>query len=70
LILQQEGWRAEQVVRLQGGIAMASRKARTRSHQSLRFAVLAVALGVAGCFTAAFTFADQPAQAAEVEQQR
>ncbi|MFW2351481.1 hypothetical protein [Qipengyuania sp.] len=49
---------------------MASRKARTRSHQSLRFAVLAVALGVAGCFTAAFTFADQPAQAAEMEQQR
>ena len=41
-------------------------KAGNRSRQSLRFAVLAAALGVAGCFTAAFTFADQPAHAAEV----
>ncbi|WP_370031814.1 hypothetical protein [Qipengyuania mesophila] len=49
---------------------MVSHKARTRSHQSLRLAVLAAALGVAGCFTAAFTFADQPAQAAQVAQQR
>ena len=44
--------------------------AGTRSHSSLRLAVLAAALGVAGCFTAAFTFADQPAHAAEVAQQR
>ena len=41
-----------------------------RSRHPLRLAVLAAALGVAGCFTAAFTFADQPAQAAEVQQVR
>lgn len=45
-------------------------KAGTRPHHSLRLAVLAAALGVAGCFTAAFTFADQPAQAAEIAEQR
>jgi hypothetical protein len=39
-------------------------------HRSLRVAVLAAMLGVAGCFTAAFTFADQPVRAAEVEQSR
>ena len=39
--------------------------AGTRSHRTLRLAVVTAALGVAGCFTAAFTFADQPAQAAE-----
>ena len=39
-------------------------------HRSLRVAVLAAVLGVAGCFTAAFTFADQPVQAAEVEQRK
>lgn len=49
---------------------MASRNAQMRSHHSLRLAVLAAALGVAGCFTAAFTFADQPVQASEVTQQR
>ena len=44
--------------------------AGTRSRQPLRVAVIAAALAVAGCFSAAFTFADQPAQAAEVEQTR
>ena len=41
-----------------------------RSRRSLRIAVTAVALGVAGCFTAAFSFADQPVRAATVEQAR
>ncbi|UYH54839.1 hypothetical protein N6L26_12470 [Qipengyuania sp. SS22] len=41
-----------------------------RSRRSLRVAVTAVALGVAGCFTAAFTFADQPVRAATVAQPR
>ncbi|WP_341710839.1 hypothetical protein [Erythrobacter sp.] len=34
-----------------------------RSRHPVRAAVLAAALAVAGCFTAAFTFADQPAAA-------
>lgn len=45
-------------------------QAGKRSHQPVRVAVLAAAMAVVGCFTAAFTFADQPAQAAQVEQQR
>ncbi|MBO6527796.1 hypothetical protein [Erythrobacter sp.] len=44
--------------------------ASSRPRNSLRIAVIAAALGVAGCFTAAFTFADQPVQAAEVQQAR
>lgn len=36
----------------------------------LRIAVVAAALGVAGCFTAAFTFADQSVQAAETQEAR
>lgn len=39
--------------------------AGSRSRRTLRLAVVAAALGVAGCFTAAFTFADVPAEAAE-----
>lgn len=35
-----------------------------RSRNPVRAAVFAAALAVAGCFTAAFTFAEQPAQAA------
>jgi hypothetical protein len=41
-----------------------------RSRRPLRIAVIAAALGVAGCFTAAFTFADGPAQASETSQTR
>ena len=40
------------------------------SRRSLRTAVLAAALGVAGCFTAAFTFAEKPAQATQAQQVR
>jgi len=36
--------------------------AGARSRHSVRAAVLAAALAIAGCFTAAFTFADQPTQ--------
>jgi hypothetical protein len=46
------------------------RNAGASPRRSLRIAVLLAALGVAGCFTAAFTFADQPVQATEVEQGR
>ncbi|MCH2497837.1 MAG: hypothetical protein VX540_06230 [Pseudomonadota bacterium] len=38
-----------------------------RSRGPLRFAVIAAALGIVGCFAAAFTFADGPAQAGETE---
>lgn len=41
-----------------------------RSRRSLRVAVTAVALGVAGCFTAAFAFADPPVRGAAAEQTR
>ncbi|QPC99021.1 hypothetical protein [Qipengyuania soli] len=39
--------------------------AGTRSRQPIRIAVIAAALAVVGCFSAAFTFADAPATAAE-----
>ncbi|QYJ07650.1 hypothetical protein [Qipengyuania flava] len=37
---------------------------KKRSQKHLRIAITAAALGVAGCFTAAFTFADRSAEAA------
>ena len=39
--------------------------ATDKSRRTLRFAVIAAALGVAGCFTAAFTFAGDQAGASE-----
>ncbi|MBX7494977.1 hypothetical protein K3172_03790 [Qipengyuania sp. 6B39] len=45
-------------------------EAGKRSRQPVRVAVIAAAMAVVGCFTAAFTFADQPARAAQVEQRR
>ena len=38
------------------------------SRGPLRIAVTAAALGIAGCFAAAFTFADEPGQAEEYEE--
>lgn len=39
--------------------------AKEKSRRTLRVAVIAAALGVAGCFTAAFTFAGEPVEATE-----
>ncbi|MBX7528514.1 hypothetical protein [Qipengyuania vesicularis] len=39
--------------------------ATDKSRRTLRVAVIAAALGVAGCFTAAFSFAGETAQAEE-----
>lgn len=39
--------------------------AKQKSRRTLRAAVIAAALGVAGCFTAAFTFAGEPLEASE-----
>lgn len=39
--------------------------ATDKSRRTLRVAVIAAALGVAGMFTAAFTFAGEPAGASE-----
>lgn len=39
--------------------------ASTRSRHPVRVAVMAAALAVVGCFSAAFTFADSPATAAQ-----
>ena len=41
-----------------------------RSTQTVRIAVTAMALAVIGCFSAAFTFADQPAAASPTQQVR
>ncbi len=40
-----------------------------RSRRPLRIAVTAAALGIAGCFAAAFTFADEPAEAGQQQGQ-
>lgn len=39
--------------------------ARSRAQNPVRLAVMAATLAVIGCFSAAFTFAEQPAIAAE-----
>jgi len=44
--------------------------AGNKSRRPLRLAIMAAALGVAGCFTAAFAFADEPVQAAQAEPAR
>ena len=41
----------------------ATPKMRRASRRTVRFATIAAALGVAGCFTAAFTFSGSEAQA-------
>ena len=41
--------------------------ARSRASQPLRVAVIAASLAVIGCFSAAATFAGQPAQAETVQ---
>lgn len=44
--------------------------AEARKRHPLRAAVFAASLAVAGCFTAAFTFADEPVPAANVASAR